>query len=263
MRIEEWLSILESRFRLDIVMLGEGFTTEQGQRLIREIKEGIILELAHQPLSEREMLTRALKMFLAELLGRDFRLPAGALGAAAEPRHVGGGPRGDGANNPEGGGPRQDGPNDSEGGINDYEAVCLWLGVFRDQTPGLAGLWQLYLDLEDSTIELPPIIHQVFAPQCEEYENQTCIAEMIDEAQKEEVALSDRDTSKIIAWAVGTSLPPRSRQNWHHSVADLVQDLSKSARISKAVNSVNQDLKRGGNTLMDELVRHVYREIDN
>jgi len=230
MRIEEWLAILKQRFRVEIALVAAGLTHRDRQRLVTEIEESIILELAHQVLPEREMLAEAERLFLAELLGRRFSLPASVLARARHPRHV--------------------------GGLNEREAICLWLGLFRQQTFGLAGLWQMYLDVEDTSIPLPEVVQQVFDPQGNDGENQDYISKILEEARQAGLDLTDKDTSKIIAWIVETNPQLHARDP-----VEVARELQ--GRRSRPVAAVDQNLLRGGNTLMDEFVRRVYWEIHN
>ena len=230
MRVEEWLVILEQRLRVQVSMVAKGLTYPKRQALIQEINKTIALEIGDQDLTEQEMMAEAEQLLLSELLARGLSLPAAALARSRYPRHV--------------------------GGLNDEEAVCLWLGAFRQQTFGLAGLWQIYLDLEDLAVPLPDIIREVFDPQAEEGENQDYIDRILGESRQAGLALTDRDTSKVIAWALETD--PRLRGRDPVVVA---QELC--GRKSRAVNAVDQNLLRAGNTLLDEFVRRVYGVIDN
>jgi hypothetical protein len=230
MWLEEWLDILAKRYRVEMALIAAGLTRPERGRLLAEIKESIVLELEHQPLSERTLMVEAERLLLTGLLGQGFSLPAGPLSRARLPRHA--------------------------GGLNEAEAVCLWLGMFRQQTFGLAGFWQIYLDLEEAPMPVPQVIAQVFEPRGEEGENQEYIGAQLQEAHRSGLELTDRDTSKIIAWVMET----HPRLGARDPVA-VARELRKHK--SKPVNAVDQNLLRGGNTLMDEFVRRVCREIDN
>jgi hypothetical protein len=128
--------------------------------------------------------------------------------------------------------------------------------MFRQQTFGLAGLWQIYLDLEDPSLPLPEIIQQVFAPRGEEGENQEYISSVLRVVRQYGLELTDSDTSKIIAWVVETHPLLRTRDP-----RGVVRELQQPR--SKPVGRVDQNMLRGGNTLMDEFVRRVCHEVDN
>lgn len=230
MRIEEWLDILLKRYRVKVALVAADLPRQEREELLKDIKESIVLELGDQVIPERRLMAEAEGRLLAVLLGWGLSLPAKPLARGRHPRHV--------------------------SGLNDEEAVCLWLGMFRQQTFGLAGLWQLYLDLEGPSLPLPQVIRQVFDPQGEDGENQDCISQILDKARQAGLELTDWDTSKIIAWVVQTCSHMRSRDP-----LEVAKELQK--RGSKPVNAVDQNLLRGGNTLMDEFVRRVFQEIDN
>ena len=87
-------------------------------------------------------------------------------------------------------------------------------------------------------------------------ENQEFIGHILEATRRVGLDLTDRDTSKIIAWVLQTDAHLGGRDR-----AEVAKELG--VRRSAAVNAVDQHLLRGGNTLMDEFVRRVYREVDN
>lgn len=246
MTISDWLDELENRFIDNDFWrrVAEGHLIRKVKKEIVEIKQSITLQLEDNPELSKEDKKEAEKLFLSSLMGRSWPLSAATLVNVGEPRKV--------------------------GLLNQRETVCLWLGLFREQTFGLAGLWQMYLDIRDPTIQmyvdkedlvipLPQVIQTVFDPHGENEENQDYIAKILAEANLVGYELTDEDTSKIVAWIVETKLPPRLGQQ-QLAPLELVNDLKQ--RRGRAVNAVNQDFKRGGNTLMDKFVRRVYSEID-
>lgn len=238
---QRFWNVLERRIVATGRLLDGQQYLQQARTAIAEIKQSIALHFADSVELTTEDKKEIEKLFLSSLLGQRFLLPAKVLSSLGEPRRV--------------------------GQLNQREVVCLWLGLFRQQTFGLAGLWQLYLDLNDETIQmyvdaetpdirLPNLIRTIFAdPQGREEENQVYISKILTEAHLAGLALTDQDTGKIMAWVAETRLKPPTR-----STAELAADLQQ--RRSRAVNTVNQAFKRGSNIVMDELTRRVYDQID-
>lgn len=254
MTVKQWLDELERRLidqrfwdavNRRIIAWGRLLEGDRYRRQARteiaEIKQSLTIQFAHKAELTAEDKKVIEKLFVSSLLAHDFPLPAQVLASLGEPRRI--------------------------SPLNRREVVCLWLGLFRQQTFGLAGLWQLYLDFNDATIRtyiaaetpdchLPKLIRSVFAnPQGAAGENQAFIAGIMAEARLAGLPLTDRDTSKIMAWVAETKLEPPTR-----STAELVADLHQ--RRSRAVNAVNQAFKRGSNIVEDELARRVYDQID-
>lgn len=155
--------------------------------------------------------------------------------------------------------------------LNPHQATSLWLGFCRDQSFSAgSGLWQMYLDLlstgEYTATELqtmiPPLIETIFQPRGADEENWLFIEQMIAQAKDEKglVLSAERheDATKVIAWVVETAeaLPPRRGKQ--QEPLDLIVDLGGTQRESKAVNRVNQDLKRGGDVLTAAFIRRAY-----
>jgi hypothetical protein len=237
---------------------------EQGRRLqdlpqiIAQIEEQIVEELeakrASEDLSVLDLICKAEELFrsgLVRLLGRD-----SGLGPSVFPKL---------------------GQRKQMGRLNLHKTFCLWLGLFRKQSGRLTGLWQMYIDVKDDTIQAlinvpdPPIplteeISIEFHPQGRQSENQRYIREILEEVERDSAKLSgkpliltEEHTSKIIAWVVETRLPPRPKGR-NLSRVELVQDLRLGR--SKAANNVNQDYNRGQSILIEEFVGRVDREID-
>ncbi len=127
-----------------------GLMPKDGPRLVEELGRKISLELSQKELSERELVREAQWLFVTELLGRRFPLRAAGLVRLANPHRL--------------------------GQLNEEEAFALWLGMFRGQTLGLAGQWQLYLDVGDPKLPLPNVIRRTCRPRCKSGENQHYIA---------------------------------------------------------------------------------------
>ncbi len=146
MKIDKCLDKLERRLRVEILIVAAGLTLQAGRKLISKIKEDIIAELNQRAVPESEMCAEAEKLFLDELLRQGLFPPERTT--LVDAKFYGRGGR-----------------------LNKEQSLCLWLGLFRQQTFGLAGLWQMYLDLGDTTAPLPPIIEGVFDPRGGNEEN--------------------------------------------------------------------------------------------
>lgn len=254
MTAKQWLDELEGRLidqrfwdavNRRIIALGRLLEGDRYHRQIRTeiaaIKQSLALQFAHKAELTTEDKKVIEKLFLSSLLAQGLPLPAQVLASLGEPRRI--------------------------GPLNPREVVCLWLGLFRQQTFGLAGLWQLYLDFYDATIRmyiaaetpdipLPKLVRTIFTnPQGAAGENQAYVAAILAEARLAGLPLTDHDTGKIMAWVAETKLKSPTP-----SAAELAADLHQ--RRSRAVNAVNQAFKRGSNIVQDELARRVYDQID-
>lgn len=127
-------------------------------------------------------------------------------------------------------------------GLNKREAACLWLGLFRNQSSGLVGLWTAYLDLPAQDRPEPPgIIKQVFSVQGEDGEDQAFLNNMCAPAPYQDTL------SALIALAILAHAPEL--------------DVTPSC-LASAVNQVDVNLLRGGNTLRDAYAAGIAGVID-
>jgi hypothetical protein len=127
-------------------------------------------------------------------------------------------------------------------GLNKREAACLWLGMFRNQSSGLVGLWTAYLDLPAQVRpELPGIIKQVFCVQGEDGEDQTFLNNIRAPAPYQDTL------SALIALAIFEHAPELE---------------AASCCMAGAVNQVDVNLLRGGNTLRDAYAAGIAGVID-
>ena len=152
-----------------------------------------------------------------------------------------------------------------KGQLNNSQAICLWLGLFFDQSSSCEGLWQTYVDYRSigngAPLELPEFVSQVCGclDATDEDELQDLIPnyweEQIDLANQalrvaEKVALRPSDIPKLIAWILATKLDQKTPQA-------AVEDLGR------ALVGVHNDLRRGYHTLLVKHLEDIYRVIDN
>ena len=231
--LEACLDQVVRQCRVEAGLSAAGQDYEERQATIARLKEDVLLEVRAQGEEDPKAQCRlARRLFLDTLLGRGIMLPAN------EPCRAGA----------------------HAGGIHEGEAVTLWLAAFREQTFGLAGLWQLYLDLHDETIAapktdvaLPPVVVRAFDPQGLDGENQKYLSQIIEQARPH-IDLSDQQTSKIVAWVLETHLYGRPPE-------EAARELEQ--RGNRLDTRVDQNRRRGEKTLTNAFVRRVYQAIDN
>jgi hypothetical protein len=127
-------------------------------------------------------------------------------------------------------------------GLNKREAASLWLGLFRNQASGLVGLWTAYLELPaQDRPELPEVIRCVFGVQGEDGEDQTFLNNI-------DVPAPYQDTLSAMIAAV---------------ILEHVTELDATrCSLASAVNQVDVNLLRGGNTLRDAYAAAIASVID-
>ena len=151
-----------------------------------------------------------------------------------------------------------------KGQLNNSQAICLWLGLFFDQSSSCEGLWQTYVDYRSigngAPLEFPEFVSKVCGSidATDEDVLQDLIPnyweDQIDLANQalavaEKVALVPSDIPKLIAWILATKLDEKTPQ-------EAIEDLGR------ALVGVHNDLRRGYHTLLVKHLEDIYGIID-
>jgi hypothetical protein len=203
--------------------IGAGRRLSEVQALLAQAKAGLLAELMAcdaLPADAQALAGEVEERLLARLaaLGLLPYLYSGTLARLGAPRHL--------------------------RGLNKREAVCLWLGLFREQSTGLAGLWAAYLDLCEqgwALPELPKVIQLIFCVRGEDGEDQCFFNNMSAPAPYQ------RTLSALIALVMLD----------HADVLGLAP-----CSLASAINQVDVNLLRGGNTLKDAYAASIAGSID-
>ncbi len=151
-----------------------------------------------------------------------------------------------------------------KGQLNNSQAICLWLGLFFDQSGSCEGLWQTYVDYRSigngAPLEFPEFVSKVcgYIDATDEDVLQDLIPnyweDQIDLANQalrvtEKVALRPSDIPKLIAWILATKLDEKTPQ-------EAIED------IGRGLVGVHNDLRRGYHTLLGKHLEDIYMIID-
>ena len=151
-----------------------------------------------------------------------------------------------------------------KGQLNKSQAICLWLGLFFDQSSSCEGLWQTYVDYRSigngTPLEFPEFVSEVCGSidATDEDVLQDLIPnywqDQIDLANQalrvaEKVALRPSDITKLIAWILATKLDEKTPQA-------AIEDLGRT------LVGVHNDLRRGYHTLLGKHLEDIYGVID-
>ncbi len=151
-----------------------------------------------------------------------------------------------------------------KGQLNKSQAICLWLGLFFDQSSSCEGLWQTYVDYRSIgngvPLEFPEFVSKVcgsvdatdedvlqdLIPNY--WEDQINLANQALRVA-EKVALRQGDIPKLIAWILATKLDEKTPQA-------AIED------IGRTLVGVHNDLRRGYHTLLGKHLEDIYGVID-
>ena len=151
-----------------------------------------------------------------------------------------------------------------KGRLNNKQAICLWLGLFYDQSISCEGLWQMYVDYR-SLAEGPAFAFPKFiSDECGDLDaaDENLLQdrlldyweghlEMANQALSAagKAPIQPKDIPNFIAWIVATRLDQQSPQG-------AAEDLGR------ALIGVHNDLRRGYHTLLSQHLEDIYHHID-
>ena len=231
MDLDQLLDPVEAQF---LRHLGaRGYRQSDVKPILEQIVGQVRARFANSPLSARQLKRRVKDAFVTLLMAHGLHPGANEV---ANTLHV-------------------------RGRLNDKEAICLWLGLFYDQSSYCEGLWQMVVDCQTEEnvlpLDAPAIIKLVFKDprghgddEISDYcaEQRAAANRALCAADKE--PLAEDDILELVAWIVATKLERRDP----HSAAKT---------LNTVAIGVHNSLRRGYHTLLCELLKDVYQTIEN